>query len=103
MRKSSKLAKSALFYVSQMINLHGEELPVDVRKYHNIYSRSLKPFGYKVGTYLLLLYPSSSVFRSLTLPKSLYFLYITLRPLFILWRALLEIMGAGSIDPLIDV
>ncbi len=87
-RKSGKLARSALFYIRQIVNLHGEQVSKETLRYHKKYARSLNPILYQLATYLLILYPSSSDIRTLPLPRALHFLYLPLRPCLTIWRAI---------------
>jgi hypothetical protein len=85
-KRGMRLAQDALFYISQMVNLHTDPVPEDVAKYHKRHLFSLMSNRHKVLFIISFLYPYPEDTDTLTLPKRLHFLYFPLRPLLWAWR-----------------
>ncbi|PEB52126.1 Renal dipeptidase [Bacillus pseudomycoides] len=83
---SKQLAKEALFYFKQMINLHTDPVPKEVATYHSRHLFSLMSNQQKIVFIMSQLYPYPIDAKTLPLPKSLHFLYFPLRPFLCLWR-----------------
>ncbi|MCM3665218.1 nucleotidyltransferase family protein [Mesobacillus subterraneus] len=82
-KKSKRLAKGALFYIKQLVNLHIEPLPEEIANYHKSHLFSLMSFKQKVLFILSFLFPYPEDALAFPLPRVLHFLYFPLRP--ILW------------------
>jgi len=85
-KRAEALAQDALFYIRQMVNLHSEPLPLEVSEYHRRHLFSLMSSTRKVLFILTFFYPYPEDANTLTLPKSLHFLYFPLRPFLWVWR-----------------
>jgi len=84
--RSREQAEGALFFIRQMVELHGNEKSRLIEEKYSQYLLSLKS---KVQLFLFalsILYPSSNDVETLKLPKYLHFLYFPLRPFLYLWR-----------------
>lgn len=57
-RKSEKFANKALFFVRQIIKFNGENTSKEISEYHSRYIRSLKPYWYQIGKFVLDIYRS---------------------------------------------
>lgn len=86
MKRGKRLAKDALFYIRQMVNLHTDPVPEPVAKYHKRHLFSLMSMQHKLLFVLNFLYPYPEDAMTLRLPKSLHFLYFPLRPFLWAWR-----------------
>lgn len=84
--QSRKLAQQAIFYISNMVNLHSVPLPPEVSEYHKRHMFSLMSFHQKVLYAFSTLYPYYTDLDTLPLPKLLHFLYFPLRPFLWAWR-----------------
>jgi hypothetical protein len=84
--RSKKLAREALFYIKQMVNLHSEPLPIEISDYHKKHLFSLMSFEQKFLFIISFLFPYPEDAQVLPLPKSLHFLYFPLRPFLWAWR-----------------
>lgn len=82
-KRSKQLANAALFYYTQMVNLHTIPVPQDIAVYHKYYLFSLMPIQQKILFIMSFLYPYPEDAETLPLPKCFHFLYFPLRP--ILW------------------
>lgn len=79
---SVKLAQQAIYFIN-------ETEPLDVimsTKYYKRYLFSLKSVTQKLVSLLISFYPSSVDAKTLSLPKSLHFLYYPLHPVLWVWR-----------------
>ncbi|MNI20322.1 hypothetical protein D3C73_737980 [compost metagenome] len=85
-KRTRRLAQDAIFYIHQMVNLHTYPVPEDVAKYHKRHLFSLMSSQHKVLFIMSFFYPYAEDAQTLTLPKSLHFLYFPLRPLIWAWR-----------------
>ncbi|MDF2903817.1 MAG: hypothetical protein K0S25_1455 [Bacillus sp. (in: firmicutes)] len=85
-RRSNQLAKSALFYVRNIVNLHNEPLPDEVSLYHKKYLFLVMSLEQKILFLLSFLFPYPEDAQTLPLPKLLHFLYFPLRPFLWAWR-----------------
>ncbi|MFE5321190.1 nucleotidyltransferase family protein [Paenibacillus sp. NPDC056579] len=85
-RHARRLAQDALYYIRQMINLHGETIPEDVAKYHKRHLFTLMSLQQKVLFILSFFHPYPEDAKTLALPKRLHVLYFPLRPFLWLWR-----------------
>ncbi|WP_424767312.1 nucleotidyltransferase domain-containing protein [Paenibacillus sp. sgz302251] len=81
-----RLAKDAIFYIHQMVNLHNEPIPEDVAIYHKRHLFSLMSHQQKMLFIMSFLYPYPEDAATLTLPKRFHFLYFPLRPILWVWR-----------------
>ncbi|PYZ94648.1 Renal dipeptidase [Salipaludibacillus keqinensis] len=84
--RSMKLARHAIYYLENMINLHDETLPQDVAKYHKRHLFSLMSLHQKTLFTLSFLYPYPEDAELLPLPKQLHLLYFPFRPFLWAWR-----------------
>ncbi|WNR43809.1 nucleotidyltransferase domain-containing protein [Paenibacillus roseipurpureus] len=85
-KRPRQLAKDALFYLRQMVNLHTDPVPVDVSIYHKRHLFSLMSTSNKVWFILSFMYPYPEDVETLALPKFAQFLYFPLRPFLWAWR-----------------
>jgi hypothetical protein len=85
-KRAGRLAREALYYIRQMINLHKYPVPEDVSRYHERHLFALMPVNQKLLFVLSFLYPYPEDADVLTLPKPLHFLYFPLRPFLWAWR-----------------
>lgn len=83
---SKRLAQAAVFYIRQVVNLHTNPVPEDVRRYHSRYLFSLMSYQQKFIFIMSFLYPYPMDAEVLPLPKYLRFLYFPLRPILWVWR-----------------
>lgn len=83
---SRRLAQEALFYIKQMVNLHSDPVPEDVRRFHSRYLFALMSYQQKFVFIMNFFYPYPMDADILPLPKYLHFLYFPLRPIFWAWR-----------------
>jgi hypothetical protein len=84
-KHSIKLAKSAIFYLENKINLHSYPVPEGISDYHKNYMYHLKTPLQKLLFIMSFLYPYPEDQDILPLPKRLHFLYFPLRPVLWLW------------------
>jgi hypothetical protein len=84
--RSLKLAQEAMFYISQMVNLHNDPLPNEVANYHKQHLFSLMSYQQKILFIMSFFYPYHEDSETLPLPKQLHFLYFPLRPFLWVWR-----------------
>ncbi|MCJ8009111.1 nucleotidyltransferase family protein [Lederbergia wuyishanensis] len=85
-KRPKKLAKAAIYYLEQMVNLHNEPVPEDIAKYHSNHLFSLMSIQQKGVYFLSILHPFHTDVETLSLPKKLHFLYFPLRPFLWIWR-----------------
>ncbi|MCI2255184.1 nucleotidyltransferase family protein [Domibacillus sp. PGB-M46] len=85
-KSSKKLAQEAIFYYQSMINLHADDLPAHVDRYHRRHLFSLKSKRRKFIFILSFLHPYPEDAEVLPLPSHLHFLYFPLRPFLWVWR-----------------
>ncbi|MEH7096696.1 nucleotidyltransferase domain-containing protein [Neobacillus vireti] len=85
-RLPKKLSQDAIFYIEKMVELHSNNVPEDIAKYHKRHLISLMSYQQKLLFKLSYLYPYPTDIETLPLPKSLHFLYFLLRPFLWLWR-----------------
>jgi hypothetical protein len=83
---SKRLAQDAIFYFTEMINLHTIPVPQHVSSYHKRHLFSLMPLQNKILFIMSFLYPYPEDAETLPLPKALHFLYFPLRPFLWAWR-----------------
>ncbi|WP_377864795.1 nucleotidyltransferase family protein [Bacillus sp. R86525] len=84
--RTKRLAKGALFYLKQKINLHTPPVPDDVAEYHSRHLFLLMSNRQRVVFMISHFYPYPIDAKTLPLPKSLHFLYFPLRPILCAWR-----------------
>lgn len=84
--RSKRLAKEAMFYIRQMVNLYTDPIPKEVSRYHMFHLFSLMSIRQKFLFILSFLFPYPEDAATLPLPKKLHFLYFPLRPILWLWR-----------------
>ncbi|SDO00269.1 nucleotidyltransferase domain-containing protein [Alkalicoccus daliensis] len=84
--KVMKITENTMFYLSRKVELHAEVVPEYVSKYHRKYLFSLLSVRRKLLFVSSFLYPYPEDVAILKMPKSLYFLYIPIRPLLWIWR-----------------
>ncbi|MDR7000592.1 nucleotidyltransferase family protein [Neobacillus niacini] len=83
---ATRLAQEALFYISNIVNLHTEPLPQKVAEYHKRHLFLLRSNRQKLLFLMSFLYPFATDTETLPLPKVLHILYFPLRPILMLWR-----------------
>ena len=88
-------AQDALFYMKQMIHLHGDTLPKHISRYHRSHLISLMSIQQKVLFFLSFLFPYPEDAETLPLPKKLHYLYFILRPFLWTWRKQKRFMSHG--------
>lgn len=84
--QSKFLAQDAVYYLEKMVNLHNEQLPKEVSRYHARHLYSLMSSKQKVLFILSYLYPYHVDTVTLPLPQKYHFLYFLLRPFLCFWR-----------------
>ncbi|MDG0872783.1 nucleotidyltransferase family protein [Paenibacillus thiaminolyticus] len=85
-RRSVRLAQDAMFYLSQMVHLHKEPLPEEVRTYHKRHLFALMPLRHKCLFILSFMMPYPEDVKVIRLPRMLHYIYIPLRPFLWAWR-----------------
>lgn len=85
-RRAWNLAQEAMFYIYQMVNLHDDDVPEHVAKYHKRHLFALMSAQHKLLFILSFLYPYPEDAKTLALPKRLHFMYFPLRPFLWAWR-----------------
>jgi hypothetical protein len=95
-KRAVRLAREALYYIRQMINLHTYPVPEDVSKYHGRHLFALMPARQKILFLLSFLYPYPEDADVVALPKPLHFLYFPLRPFLWAWRKTRKMPAQGG-------
>lgn len=85
-RRATPLAREAMFYIRQMINLHHLPQPTEIDAYHKRHLFKLMSKRQKFWYLLSFMYPYAEDAHTLPLPKLLHGLYFVLRPVLWLWR-----------------
>jgi hypothetical protein len=81
-----RLAREAIFYIKQMVNLHTSPVPQNVAMYHKRHLFSLMSVQQKILFILSFFHPYHADAETLPLPKYLHVLYYPLRPILLVWR-----------------
>ncbi|MFE4036191.1 nucleotidyltransferase family protein [Priestia sp. YIM B13489] len=84
--RATELAKKAIPYIEEMVQLNVDVKPRDLDKSYRNYLFSIKSKRQKLKFFVILFYPSSTDEQTLKLPKTIHFLYFLLRPFLIVWR-----------------
>ena len=82
-RNTNEMAKSALYIIDRIENLHDPTPSSEIRSYYIKYNLSTKTISQRVMIKLSKLHPTSDDAQIFPLPKLFHFLYFPLRP--ILW------------------
>lgn len=82
-RNTNEIAKSALYFIKRMENLHDPTISRETLSYYIKYNLSTKTISQRVMNKLSLLHPVPDDAQILPLPKLFHFLYFPLRP--IIW------------------
>lgn len=83
---AKKLAKKTLIHLSWQAQLKNTPSREYLDKSPARYTFSIMPSNQKIIFLMRLFYPTTSDVETLTLPKSLQFMYIPLRPFLGVWR-----------------
>jgi Uncharacterised nucleotidyltransferase len=84
--KSINLAREAIFYLKEMVNLHSSPVPEEIFKYHRKHLFNLLSPYHRFLFVISFLYPYHDDYNTLPLPKFLHLFYFPLRPALWLWR-----------------
>lgn len=83
---SRKIAKLAIYYFENMVNLHTEPLALEIATYHKSYLFQIKTLKQKYYFVISFLFPYPEDADVLPLPKKIHFIYFPLRPFLWIWR-----------------
>lgn len=83
---SAVLAKKAMLYIQDMVQLHVNPKPRQLEKSYKSYIFSTNSKRQKLMFIMLSFYPNSLDEKTLKLPKNIHFLYFILRPFLLAWR-----------------
>jgi hypothetical protein len=84
----NQLAKKALFFIENKVELDDSKSSKITRKYYKSYLYSIRNIKQRIILGLSMMYPSYSDYETLPLPKQVHFLYFLLRPFLVFWRNL---------------
>jgi hypothetical protein len=85
-KRPQKIAQEAIFYLETMVNLHIDNVPENISKYHSRHLFSLMSYQQKIAFFMIVLHPYYTDAQTLPLPEKFHFLYYPLRPFLWIWR-----------------
>lgn len=85
-KQPQKIAQEAVFYLETMVNLHIDNVPEYIAKYHSKHLFSLMSYQQKIAFFMSVLHPYYTDAQTLPLPEKYHFLYYPLRPFLWIWR-----------------